>query len=352
MVFQKKDQLVGLDIGSRFIKVAEISDTRKGRFLEHFGIIDIPHGTIEDGVIKDADPVASAIRQLFKKFDIKNQNVAIAIGGHAAIIKTINVPPMPARQLQSAIPLEAEQYIPFDLSEVYLDYQKLGERETRSDPMDVLLVAAKKEIVDDYVSLVQMAGLVPCIVDVDAFALQNLYEHNFFPDEDQHVVLIDVGAGKMSLNILKGRTSVFMRDVFSGCRQINQAISSLTGCSIDDAERIKSGDFQGRITESDFSEIVFSVVSEWCAEIRRALDFFYATYRNDPVENIILSGGGENIKEFKELLAVETSAKVSPINSFSGFCIDEKRFDMGALSPFSSQAAISMGLAIRKVDDK
>jgi type IV pilus assembly protein PilM len=352
MFFGKKDQLIGLDIGSRSIKAAVISETKKGNTLERFGIIDIAPGLIEDGAIKDAEQVSDAIRQLFKNYGIKDHNVALSVGGYSVIVKKINVQAMPEERLQDTISFEAEQYIPFDISDVNLDFQILGENEINPNQMNVLLVAAKKEMVNDYVNLANMAGLNPCIIDVDAFALQNIYEFNYSPTEDENIALIDIGASKTSLNILKGKTSVFMRDVSLGCGQINQKIASLIDCPIIEAELIKFGDQSDKITPGDLSDIVSSVVSDWCTEIRRALDFFYSTYPDDQIKKIILSGGGGNIKDFKQLLSVETSAEVATINPFEGFHIDTNRFDLEFLKRIAPQASISMGLATRKVDDK
>lgn len=351
-MFQKKDQLIGLDIGSRSIKAAQISDSKKGRTLERFGVIDIPHGLIEDGVIKDAASVADAIRQLLKTNRIKEQNVAISVGGYAVIVKKITIPFVPDAQLQETVTYQAEQYIPFDISDVNLDYQKVEAGGASSGQMDVLLVAAKKENVNDYVNLVQMAGLTPCIVDVDAFALQNIYEYGHSLSATENVALIDVGASKTSLNILKGSVSVFMRDVSMGGGQIDQKIASRVGCSLADAEDIKLGGLPEKLSPGDLSGLVSSVVSDWCGEIRRALDFFYSTSPGDQVKNIVLSGGGGNIREFKQLLSVETSAEVAVIDPFAGFYIDEGRLDVEFLKSIAPQASISMGLATRKVDDK
>ena len=292
------------------------------------------------------------IRTLFKDYSIKGQNVAMSVGGYSVIVKKINVQSMSEEQLQETISFEAEQYIPFDISDVNLDFQILGENENNPNQMNVLLVAAKKEMVNDYVNLAQMAGLNPCIIDVDAFALQNIYDLNYSPDEGENIALIDIGASKTSLNILKGKTSVFMRDVSLGCGQINQKIASLIDCSIIEAEQIKFGSQSDKITAGDLSDIISSVVSDWCTEIRRALDFFYSTYPDDQIKKIVLSGGGGNIKEFRQLLSVETSAEVATINPFEALHVDESRFDLDFLKRIAPQASISMGLATRKVDDK
>lgn len=351
MLFGKKDQLVGLDIGSRAIKAAQISEKKKGLTLERFGMIEIAPGYIEDGTIKEPESVAETIRQLFKTFGIKEHNVAISIGGYSVIVKKINVQTMSEDQLQESIHFEAEQYIPFDINDVNLDFQILGESEHNPNQMSVLLVAAKKEMINDYINLIQLAGLNPCIIDVDAFALQNIFEANS-DIENENVALIDIGASKTSLNILKGKQSVFMRDVSLGCGQINQKIATLLNCSIEEAELIKFGDKADKIKGEELSDIASSIVADWCTEIRRALDFFYSTYPDDQIKQIIISGGGGNIKEFRQLLAVETSAEVKTINPFERFQIDKERFDMAYLERIAPQASICMGLATRRVDDK
>jgi type IV pilus assembly protein PilM len=217
--------------------------------------------------------------------------------------------------------------------------------------MNVFLVAAKKEMVNDYVNLANLAGLNPCIVDVEAFALQNTFEANYDTAGD-NVALIDIGASKTSLNILKGNNSVFMRDVSLGCMQINQKIISLIDCSYDEAEQLKYGGGSDRLSDEDLKGIISSIVADWCTEIRRALDFFYSTYPDDQIKRIILSGGGANIAEFRELLAVEASAEVETINPFRNIYVDDNRFDPDFIKQAGPQAAITAGLAIRKVNDK
>ncbi len=348
----KKNRLVGLDIGSRTIKAAEVTGIKKssGLTLKKFGMIDIPHGAIEEGIIKNPEEVTDAIKQLYKAYNIRENNTAISIGGYSVIVKKINVPSMTEDQLQETIQFEAEQYIPFDISDVNLDFQILGENET-ANQMNVLLVAAKSDMVEGYLNLIEMAGLVPCIIDVDAFALQNIFELNYGAQEG-NVAIIDIGASKTSLNILKGNDSVFMRDVSLGCSQINQKISSLSGCSLEEAEQLKFSEESDRISPEELNEIVSSVVADWCTEIQRALDFFYSTYPDDQIKTIYLSGGGGNIKEFRQLLATETSAKVETIDPFRNFYVDEEKFDSSYIKKVASQAAICMGLAIRRVDDK
>jgi type IV pilus assembly protein PilM len=351
MFFMKKNRLVGLDIGSRTLKLAEIIDTKSGSALKNFSTIDIEPGLIEEGSVRDPEAVSEYIRELFKSIKVKDKDVAISIGGYSVIVKKINVQTMTEDELHETIHFEAEQYIPFDISEVNLDFQILGESEHNPNQMNVLLVAAKKEMIGEYINLMKMAKLHPRIIDVDAFALQNIFKFNH-TSEDENIALIDIGASKTSLNILKDNVSEFMRDVSLGCEQINDKIASTVGCTIEETETIRLGKESDLISAENLKEIIVSVVTDWCIEIKRALDFFYSTYPEEQISRIVLSGGGANIKKFLELLAAETAAEVEVINPFQNFIVDSNRFDTSYLEQIAPQAAICMGLAIRKIGDK
>ncbi|MCG8470524.1 MAG: pilus assembly protein PilM [Desulfobacterales bacterium] len=357
MTFGKKDQLIGLDIGSSSIKVAEVIDGKTGYLLKRFGVYDMPTGAIEEGVIRDPEEVAETLREALRAYNIKTPNAAISIGGYSVVVKKINVQSMAEEALQSTIHFEAEQYIPFDISDVNLDFQILGESEHNPNQMSVLLVAAKKEMISDYVNVLEMAGLNPCIVDVDAFALQNIYELGYMGDEsettgEEFVALIDVGASKTSLNILKGKDSLFMRDVSLGCGQTNQKIMTLLSCNAEEAEQIKIDNNGERISNDELRDIESAVVADWCTEISRALDFFYSTYPEERIQKIFLSGGGGNIADFRKMLALRTSTEVETINPFKGLSVDDGRIDDDYLKQMAPQSAICMGLAIRRVNDK
>jgi len=350
MLFGPKNQVVGLDIGSRSIKVAEVTEAKKGWTLKKFGTIDVEPGAIEEGVVKDPQSVSNAIRQLYKNYNIKQPNVAISIGGYSVIVKNITIQNMPEDQLYASINFEAEQYIPFEINDVNLDFQILGEVENNPNQMNVLLVAAKKDMVNDYINLIDMAGLNLCIIDIDAFALQNIYEFNY-GTQGGDVALIDIGASKTSVNILKNNTSVFLRDVSLGCYQIYQRISAIANCSLVEAENIMLSAKPEKLSADELKRIVSASVSDWCDEIRRALDFFYSTNPEDRIQQVVLSGGAANMKELREQLALQSSADVKLINPFEKINITSE-LDDAYLKQLAPQAAISMGLAIRRVDDK
>lgn len=364
MLLGKKDHLVGLDIGSQSVKIAEIVPAKAGLTLKTFGIAQLGPDCIEEGAVKDPEAVSAIIRQLKKDCGIKEKKVAISIGGYSIIVKKINVQTMTEEKLLETIHFEAEQYIPFDINDVNLDFQILGENENNPNRMNVLLVAAKKDLIDDYINLVTSAKLVPIIIDVDAFALQNIYETCYFSpgstenplgnsnDEGEIVSLIDVGASKTSLNILSGTSSLFMRDISMGCGQISQMIASQLECSLDEAEEIKNSGSSDRLPAEKLSEIVSSFSTEWATEVRRAFDFFYSSFGESQIHKIILSGGGANLEPLRLILTAESDVSVETINPFGNLNIDNNKFDASFLEQVAPQAAIAMGLALRRVDDK
>ncbi|MBU2631503.1 MAG: type IV pilus assembly protein PilM, partial [Proteobacteria bacterium] len=216
MIFGKKDHLVGLDIGSSFIKVAELKISGNKYALHKFGMTRIAPGTIVEGRVIDMETLANDIRALFKSQKIREKNVAISTGGHSVVIKTINTSTRPDKELHTTIYSEAEQYIPYDIDDVNIDFQVLGESDFSPDQMSVLLVAVKKDLVAEYIDLIHLAGLNPKIIDVDTFALQNAYEILPYENREKITLLVDVGASKTSLNIIKANSSLMMRDTVSG----------------------------------------------------------------------------------------------------------------------------------------
>lgn len=352
MFLKKKENLVGLDIGSKTIKAGEVVETKNGLQLKRFGTIDIPSGIIEDGAVQNQSELANHLKELFRKCNINQNNIALSIGGNAGIVKKISLKTMTESELHKVINIEAEHYIPYDISEVNLDFQILGPVENNPNNMNVILAAAKKDVITGYINALDEAGLNPCIIDIDAFAIQNVFELNYnIPGE--YIALIDLGATKLSLNIIKDGISVFMRDVSMGGFQINHEIMNASNCSESDAEDIKKGIKKSTKVDSEYiGQIIYNTVSDWCAEIGRALDFFYASYSGDRIKKIFICGGGANIDSFKKILADQTSTEVNILNPFGHLMINEELFDSDYLRKMAPQAAICMGLAMRRISDK
>lgn len=351
MAFSKKDHLIGLDIGSRSIKLAEVQHTKKGRVLQKYGMVNLPQNSIVEGRIKEPEVVADAIKGLVSDLKVTEQNVATSVAGYSVIIKRITVGKQTEEELHENIQYEAEQYIPFDLADVNIDFHIIGENDLNPNQMNVMLVAAKTDIISEYVDLLDMAGLNPCVVDIDVFALERVFEENYM-NEEGTVGLIDIGANKMNINIVKGYMSAFTRDVNIGGEQITREIASRFDCSFEEAEAIKLGKDRERAPEEEIREIVYSSMSSWGAEIRRAIDFYYSTGSDEDIGRIMLSGGAAQTEGFSELLSAETSVDVQMCNPFMSVNINEKFVDPEYLEKIAPQAAICMGLASRRVRDK
>ncbi|MDT8379537.1 MAG: type IV pilus assembly protein PilM [Desulfotignum sp.] len=352
MAFSRKDHLVGLDIGASFIKVAEIQKTPKGNSLKKFGMIPVAHGAIVDGRIMDMPEVANTIRSLFKSLKIREKKVAISTGGHSVVIKTINTAKVPERDLQQAISAEAEQYIPYDMDDVNIDYQILGESEFSSEQMNILLVAVKKDLVAEYMALTAMAGLKASIIDVDTFALQNIYETLPGLDPEELTLLLDVGASKTSLNIVKNNISLIMQDNGSGTFQIIQELAERTETDFPAAEKI----LLDPVSDTPDTEILAAVLQQaaeiWCSEIVDAVHTFLSNTQDARINRIVVSGGGSYIQPFVDRLETKMGARVFVIEPFAGLNLDKKTFPPAYLSQVGPLAPIALGLALRRVDDK
>lgn len=363
MAVTKKNQLIGLDIGSYCIKLVEIEEGKRGRILRNFGSIGLPQNAIVEGSIKEMEIVSSAIKNLFKHLKIKNRNVASSISGYSVIVKKISISQRSDAELESSIPDEAEQYIPFDISDVNLDYEVLpsaegaaggekGDKEgEREDLMDIMLVAAKKDIVEDYVSLLQLSNLNPAVLDVDAFALQNAFEISSEETSGSYAI-VNVGAEELGINAIKEGVSIFTRDSSYGGSQITEAIMSKFDVSHDEADRIKLGGVKMDQERAAMEEIFTSVVSGWVQEIKRALDFLGTTYPDESIEKIFVTGGSCRIPGFQKYLEMETDIPVEELNPFASLQINERVFDPKYLGYMAPQAAVAVGLALRSVGDK
>jgi type IV pilus assembly protein PilM len=361
MATPKKNQLIGLDIGSHSVKLAEIEDTKKGKVLKNFGIIGLPQDAIVEGAIKEMEIVSSAIKTLCKQLKVKNKNVVTSISGYSVIVKKISVQKRGEAELEATIQDEAEQYIPFDINDVNLDYEILSpgagkeqEGAAKEDKgfMDVMLVAAKKDIVEDYVSLLHLTGLNPAILDVDAFAVQNSFELGA-KEMSGCYAIVNIGAEELGINAIKNGVSIFTRDSSYGGYQINEAIMSKFGVSYEEAEKIKLGGTKTESKEKGILEDIFtSVVTGWVNEIKRALDFLTTTYPDESIEKIYVSGGSCRVPGFKKYLEIETEIPVEEMNPFVNLQINDKVFDPKYLSYMAPQAAVAVGLALRSIGDK
>jgi type IV pilus assembly protein PilM len=350
----KSKTVVGLDIGSSTVKAVELKPAGKSFRVTAFAVEAVPPDSIVDGAIIDGGAVADAIRRLFQNKAFTTKDVAASLSGNAVIVKKISLPVMTDAELAESIYWEAEQYIPFDIQDVNLDYQILdpGTGADAKGTMEVLLVAAKKEKIADYTGVIAQAGRVPIVVDVDAFALQNAYEANYGPEPDAVVVLLNAGASAININILGGGQSLFTRDISMGGNAYTEAIQKELNLPFDAAELAKKGQPVDGITYDDVRPVLHAMTENVLLEIQKTFDFFKATAASDRIDRILLSGGASTVDGFAESLAARFGAPVEPFDPFRKINCDAQKLQIDDLPHLLPTAAVAVGLALRKAGDR
>jgi type IV pilus assembly protein PilM len=352
-VFGKPKSVVGLDIGSSAVKAVELKATGNTYRVAAFGSQPVPPDSIVDGAIIDAGAVADAIRRLFdanKAF--KAKDVCASLSGNAVIVKKITLPVMTQAELDESIYWEAEQYIPFDVQDVNLDYQILdpGTGTDSRGSMEVLLVAAKKDKIGDYTGVIAQAGRHAVVVDVDAFALQNAYETNYGLEPGQVVVLLNAGASAINVNILHGDQSVFTRDVSIGGNAYTEALQKDLDLPYEAAEQLKKGIPVDGATFDEAKHVIRSVTDNVLLEVQKTFDFFKATASSDHIDKIVVSGGASRVDGFYEMLAERFGTPVEEFDPFKTITWDKKiEADLGEAA---STGAVAVGLALRRAGDR
>lgn len=355
MLFRKSRGLVGLDIGSSAVKMVELKPLSKGDKkwkLVNIGSAPLSPEVIVDGSIMDSTVVVEAIVQLFSENKIKCNDVAIAVSGHSVINKKITMARMDDEELSESIRWEAESYIPFDIDDVELDYHILDEEDRSDGNMDVLLVAAKKEKVSEYVSVVQQAGKSAVVVDVESFALQNALTANYELSELQVTALVNIGASVMNIAIVQGNNPLFWRDISFGGNMYTDAIQKDLGVDFDTAEQLKRGDSVEGYTFEQVIPILQSVTNDMGVEVQKTFDFFKATTSAEKINRIMLTGGASRILNLDNFLADRFEAAVEYLNPFSNIAYNEKQFNPDLIHELKASAAIAVGLAMRRAGDK
>jgi type IV pilus assembly protein PilM len=349
-MFGKKG-IVGLDIGSSYIKAVQLNETRSGFELELFDMLALPPELIVESSIIDAIRVTESLKELVRQAKIKAKDAVISVSGHSSvIIKRISLPEMSEEELSESIKFEAEQYVPFDIEDVNLDFQILGPKE-EAGQMDVILVAVKKDVINEYVSVVKEAGLNAVIVDVDAFALENMYGMNYEIEAGRNVALVNIGASTMNMNILKGGVSVFTRDSSIGSNMHTDALQKEFNVSYEDAERLKKGEPVEKVKPSDAYALIIESSNDIFGEVSRSLEYFRSSTIHAEVNEVILSGGCALIRDFIRLLSQKIGIEVRAADPFRNILIP-KKVDSSSLDEVAPIAAVAVGLATRRPADR
>ena len=348
-MFGKKKGVAGLDIGSSSIKAVELDGKPGNLNLVSLGYENLPQETIIDGQIMELNAVSEAISGIFNDHQIKSERVVAGVSGHSVILKNIVVPAMTREELAESIDWHAEEHIPYDLADVSLDFHVTEETE---EAIQVLIAACKRERIDNLRQAVQLAGKQPIVVDVDTFALQNCYEVNYEPNENETVALLNIGASTMNVNLVRGTRSLFTRDLTIGGSQFTDVLQRSLGISYQQAEALKRGvQVQPDTEEKAIEPLVDNVMEMVALEIQKTFDFYRATSDDGDaqVTKILLCGGGSKLAGLPEELAERLEVPVEILNPFQRIKVDARKFDPDYLNEIMPEMAVAVGLALRAV---
>ena len=349
MQLRKKKGITGLDVGSFAVKLVELKPGKSGRFtLVHAGHAPLSPEAIVEGTIMDSSLVVEVAQRLVQEQGVRNPHFGISLSGISVAIRKIQVPAMSEAELAESIQWEAEQYLPFNVNEVNLDYVVLG---SDADTMDVLLVAARKDRIADYAGVVSQLGKAASLVDVDVFALQNAYEHNYGLPSDRAVALVNIGAHIMNVNVLANGQSVFWRDIVFGGNAYTEAIQRELNLTREQAEAVKSGEQLGDHSPQTILGVLNAVSEDLAAELQKTFEFFYTTSSHDHVEEIVLAGGSCQVLNLDQLLKDRLGARVEVMNPFREIDYSESQFPPEWLNRHAPSMAIAVGMALRTVGD-
>ncbi|MCD6152780.1 MAG: type IV pilus assembly protein PilM [Syntrophobacterales bacterium] len=343
-------KVVGLDVGSSLIKLVEIGDSRQGYVLKKYGQIPIPRGVIEKGLLQDQTILAEKIRTLFKSSKCRLKNVVAALSGSSVIVKKANFAQMHDEELRELLTDEAENYMPFDdVSEINFDFHIIGENDLNPNQMDVMIVAAKKDIIESYINAIETAGRKVVIMDVDTLAMETAYVENYdFADEDI-IGLVNIGASTTDINIVRGGESVFTRSFQLGGDSITEALQKKLKVSFEEAEKVKiEGGGKKNIGKKEilgYTEPIFS-------EIERSIDYFSSTFMDPYIKQILISGGCSKLPGMINMLSERLHCEVERFDPFRNVVCNSKVFDEAYLEEIGPAATIGIGLALRRIDDK
>ncbi len=347
----RSKSVIGLDIGSSSVKAVEVARRGDGFELLHLGIAALPHDAIVEGAFLNASAIADAIREALDKSGSRAKNAAAAVSGHSVIVKKISVPAMTAAELEESIRWEAEQYIPFDVNEVNLDFEILQAGDAER-PMEVLLVAAKKDLIDDYVNLIGEAGLTPSVIDVAGFAVENAFEANYGAS-DEVIAIVNIGAQTSTINVLAGGVPAFTRDVATGGNQYTAEIQRALSVGFDEAERIKIGERgleSQEVVPQEVEQAMRAVTNNLVSEIARSLDFFAATAADMRIQRVYLAGGSSRVSGLEAAFKERTGLEVELMNPLAKM-LPSNRFDAEFLDQVGPSLSVGIGLAMRRVDE-
>ena len=347
-LFRSEGRFLSLDIGSSSVKLLEVEGAGDRMRVRAFGSHPLAPSAVQNNMVQEPDQVAAVIRTLVTETGAKATHVVTAVPGPAVIIKKIQLPSQAPAELENSVLFEAGNFIPENLENVNLDYQIVDFLE-KENQVEVLLVAVKKEIINSYTTAIRMSGLEPAVVDVDYFALENMFEMNYTPPPNEIVALVNIGARYSCINILRGNRSTFTGDVPVGGKEFNDTLVRNLGVSYVEAETIKLGG----TSEHPLGEIepLLGPVKEFIVEeIHRALSFFWTAATDESISAVYVSGGAAHVPGLVALLHERLEMPVQLVNPFGKVTLPGRKSEQ--LEKEAASYAIAVGLATRRPGDK
>jgi len=349
----KAPPLFGMDISSSAVKMVELADAGKGaQRVERYAIESLPKDSVLDGNIANLEAVAEAVRRAWKKLGTRTKTVAMALPTAAVITKKIICPAgLREEDLELQVESEANQYIPFALDEVNLDFQVLGPAPTGPEEVEVLIAASRKEKVEDRVAVAEAAGLKAIVMDVESYAMQTAFEliRQQLPNEgrDQNVAVVDLGAMIMNITVLRNDQAIYTREQQFGGNQLTSDIARHYGLSSEEAENAKRS---GGLPDSYDAEVLRPFMENAALEIQRAMQFFFTSTQFNSVEHILLTGGTSTLAGFEDVVSSRTRINAMVANPFANMSISP-RIQLKKLISDAPALMIACGLAMRRFDE-
>jgi len=349
-LFTPGNRVAGIDVGSHSVQLVELAGDAGSYELARYARVPLNRGIIDKGVMKDPAGVTDAVKKLFARSKCRQKNVAVALPGHVSMITKATFPAMDENELRDRIIDDAREFFPIDdISNVDFDFFVLGENAINPDMIDVVIGAARKEIIASYRNVIEKAGCKVTIMDIDAFALETAYEENYDFDANNVVVLIHSGASITNITIIRGGASVFTRNISQGGDIVTETIQKKLSVSFDNAEMIKKHVAEGsELTVDDLVGFAEPIIQE----IKRSIDYFNTDLGGALVSSVVLSGGNALLAGFRDALSAQLRVDVQLFDPFQRIAVGKKVLSGDARRETAARIPVGMGLALRKTDDK
>jgi len=347
----KKPPVLGLDISSTAVKLLELGKSGDRLRVESYAVEPLPPNSVIEKNISDVEAVGEAIKRVVKRSGSRTRFAAAAVAGSAVITKTVSMPAnLSEDELEQQIQLEADQYIPYPLEEVNLDFEVLGPTENDPERVDVLLAASRSENVDVRVAAIELAGLKAKIIDVEAYAIENAFQllAPQLPEQgiDQTIAVVDVGATMTTLNVMHDLKNIYTREQVFGGKQLTEEIQRRYGLSYEEAGMAKR---QGGLPDNYVPEVLEPFMETMAQQVSRSLQFFFSANQYSSVDHIVLAGGSAMIPGIDELIADKLGVHTSIANPFANMTL-ASRVKAQSLSNDAPALMIACGLALRSFD--